>query len=739
MKYLKPASIFILLVLSTLPILPQWSTDPNINTPICTALNKQTEAATCSNQQGGAFMVWRDYRNNAGIFEGDIYAQQLDFSGNPMWLTDGIIINSAANGQFRPKIISDNNGGAIIVWAKNSGGFYGYDLYAQRINADGNLLWNPNGVAVAVSSATDSFHEIVPDGYGGAIVTWTRVLSGGGEANIYAQRFDADGNMLWTTNGAAVCTALQMQSWSKLVSDSDGGAIIVWEDGRNGSGMNDIYAQRIDKNGVALWSTDGVPVCADPSYQTVTEICCDGNGGAVIAWEDNRTGSSVIFGQRINSAGEVQWASDGKLLSPPSTTCKEPILCFDNAENAYLVWTTQVQATETNIGSQKIDLDGNLLWGSAGVDICLAPSYQQEISVIHNIAGGIIVTWQDLRNITDADIYAQWIDDNGNPKWLFNGKKICGVAGEQSYPVLSTDGLAGAIISWWDLRNGTNEDIYEQNIDYRGELGTTNNYYQRLNLNKSISDGIPALDTLTVPMLRKTKDQSVFDITIKIGNVLHNSVSDLEFTLTHNGIIDTLIYRINGNGGINFNSTYLNDNLGIPFDGAKAPFSGIFNPHNSLSNYTSSSVSGEWILTVTDHKSGDDGILQDWGLLISESTLVGVAEEKGLFPQTFYLYQNYPNPFNPSTKISWQSPVGSHQVLKVFDVLGNEVATLVDEYKPAGSYEVEFNAISHSGGVRNLSSGVYFYQLRVGGSKINSPQGQAGQGIVQTKKMILMK
>ena len=84
------------------------------------------------------------------------------------------------------------------------------------------------------------------------------------------------------------------------------------------------------------------------------------------------------------------------------------------------------------------------------------------------------------------------------------------------------------------------------------------------------------------------------------------------------------------------------------------------------------------------------------------------------FPVEFRLEQNYPNPFNPSTKISWQSPVGSHQTIKVFDVLGNEIATLVDEYKPAGTYEVEFNSNRHSRGSGNLTSGVYFYQLRTG-------------------------
>jgi photosystem II stability/assembly factor-like uncharacterized protein len=85
----------------------------------------------------------------------------------------------------------------------------------------------------------------------------------------------------------------------------------------------------------------------------------------------------------------------------------------------------------------------------------------------------------------------------------------------------------------------------------------------------------------------------------------------------------------------------------------------------------------------------------------------------------YTLFQNYPNPFNPSTVISYQLPVSSDVTLKVFDVLGNEIATLVDEYKPSGMYNVQFT-------MNNLSSGIYYYQLRAG-------------DYLETKKMILMK
>ncbi|HMN25419.1 MAG: T9SS type A sorting domain-containing protein [Ignavibacteriaceae bacterium] len=90
----------------------------------------------------------------------------------------------------------------------------------------------------------------------------------------------------------------------------------------------------------------------------------------------------------------------------------------------------------------------------------------------------------------------------------------------------------------------------------------------------------------------------------------------------------------------------------------------------------------------------------------------------------FVLYQNYPNPFNPSTKISWQSSVSSWQTLKVYGLLGNEVATLVDEYRSAGNYEVDFSAAP--GFHPAITSGIYFYQLQV-------------DGFIQSKKMILLK
>ena len=112
----------------------------------------------------------------------------------------------------------------------------------------------------------------------------------------------------------------------------------------------------------------------------------------------------------------------------------------------------------------------------------------------------------------------------------------------------------------------------------------------------------------------------------------------------------------------------------------------------------------------------------------STRTLTGV-NERGELPTAFALQQNYPNPFNPSTNIKYQIPSNNHVTLKVFDLLGREVATLVNEVKQPGTYTVEWSAKggSASGGdAYNLASGVYFYRLQAG-------------SFVATKKLVVLR
>ncbi|MBK9097744.1 MAG: DUF1028 domain-containing protein [bacterium] len=123
--------------------------------------------------------------------------------------------------------------------------------------------------------------------------------------------------------------------------------------------------------------------------------------------------------------------------------------------------------------------------------------------------------------------------------------------------------------------------------------------------------------------------------------------------------------------------------------------------------------------------SGTDTVSVFMKAVIAYANPVSVSENP-VSPNSFYLYQNSPNPFNPTTNIQFRIADFGFVLLKVYDVLGNEIATLVNEEKRPGTYEVEFNAISHSGEVRNLPSGIYFYKLIAG-------------NFVDTKKMILLR
>jgi len=125
--------------------------------------------------------------------------------------------------------------------------------------------------------------------------------------------------------------------------------------------------------------------------------------------------------------------------------------------------------------------------------------------------------------------------------------------------------------------------------------------------------------------------------------------------------------------------------------------------------------------------TGEENILKGCvinGVLYGDTTfVVDVEEEQNPIPAEYKLEQNYPNPFNPSTIISFQLPKAGNVSLKVYDVLGREVATFVDEFRNAGNYDVEFNPVSN---IRHPASGVYFYQLKAG-------------EFVETKKMLLLK
>src|SRR5687767_15526946 len=130
--------------------------------------------------------------------------------------------------------------------------------------------------------------------------------------------FWTDSFSQWVTN-PAVNTAMSIQPEDQqdvhLVSDGNGGAIVVWQDQRNDNdttqSISDVFAQRIDRYGYNQWTTNGVAICINAADQGAPVITSDGNSGAVIAWVDRRNGNRDVYAQRIDSSGNILWAADG--------------------------------------------------------------------------------------------------------------------------------------------------------------------------------------------------------------------------------------------------------------------------------------------------------------------------------------------------------------------------------------------------------------------------------------------
>lgn len=152
---------------------------------------------------GGAIIAWQDNRNGNNFTQNlDIYAQRVDSGGQVQWSANGIAICTVTKNQYFPAIIN-KVGGAIIIWQDGRNGGVSYNTYSQHVNATGVIQLAVNGLSVIVG--TNVFRSMIPDGNGGAIITWEFSIAGG--YDIYAQRINSFGVLQWGANGVAISTS----------------------------------------------------------------------------------------------------------------------------------------------------------------------------------------------------------------------------------------------------------------------------------------------------------------------------------------------------------------------------------------------------------------------------------------------------------------------------------------------------------------------------------------------------
>lgn len=434
----------------------QWSNNPAIHTPVCTEPQFQNSPANVSDGSGGAFITWSDNRDYP-ISGSDIYMQHISSSGFNLLANNGIVVCNAGDIQNLPAIIEDGSGGCIIAWLDRRTGSY-YNLFAQRIDAAGNTLWTANGEQLTFLTTNIERLQMIPDGNGGAIISWMDYRNGGGNIDIYAQRINASGVTQWATNGLVVCNASANQIEQNLVTDGAQGAIITWIDRRNDE---DVYAQRINASGAAVWTANGVAVGAANDYQRYPEIISDLSGGAVITWEDWRNGSSLrdIYAQRVDASGNILWTLNGNMVCNANNSQVVPKIVPGVGGEAIIAWTDyRTNINYNNIYMQRLDLNGNALYTTNGVFLTTGTATKTLLNLLSDGNNGALLTWRD------QEVYAQRILANGQHAWSPADLMISTVT--ISVPCFTPDAGGGYISAF--VKTSFASDIYALRVYSNG-------------------------------------------------------------------------------------------------------------------------------------------------------------------------------------------------------------------------------------------------------------------------------
>ena len=341
----------------------------------------------------------------------------LHTSESVSWTANGAAISLASSEQWYPNVISDGTGGAFITWHDDrNSGITGSDIYAQKINSAGIAEWGANGTLICNALGDQSNPQLISDGAGGVIITWSDERMGASVDDIYAQKVNSAGITQWEDNGTLICNADYYQFEQRIIGDGMGGAIIIWQDMRTfPTTFSDIYTQRIDSAGITQWDDNGTLICNVIDYQRSPQLVSDGAGGAIITWEDNRDSGTTgfdIYAQRIDSAGITQWDDNGTLICDENNSQLDPQLVSDGAGGAIVTWQDS-RFGVNDIYAQKVNSGGSVQWDTHWTLVCNATGRQFSPQIVNDGMGGAIITWHDERVATDQDdIYAQKKDSD---------------------------------------------------------------------------------------------------------------------------------------------------------------------------------------------------------------------------------------------------------------------------------------------------------------------------------------
>lgn len=329
----------------------QWSEN---GYPVCRAQHDQQWAAIRSDGQGGCIIAWQDKRGQ----DNDIYAQRFGASNVPLWGDSGIVVTNATGDQLYPDLAGDGSGGAYIVWMDRRAGD---DVYGQRLRADGSRAWT-NDAPIAVYNDRQIAPRIVAMSEGRAAILWQDFRSGNAAAALYLQLIDPTGTQSFD-QGYQIALSPKSQSGVFFTDDGRGGAMASWTDFRNGLSDGDVYTGTILPDGTIPQTASiyGQPICTIAgTTQELAQVLSDSAGGAFIVWQDKRnTFDYDLYVNRISAAGLTNftgWDLNGTVLIKEEHDQLRPQIVASGRGSAIVVWVDgRVADGQADIYAQKVD------------------------------------------------------------------------------------------------------------------------------------------------------------------------------------------------------------------------------------------------------------------------------------------------------------------------------------------------------------------------------------------------
>jgi hypothetical protein len=688
-----------------------------------TVISSQQYPAIATGGSGRFVVTWEDWRNDNPSDSADMYAQIYNSAGSP--LGANFKVNDAsgfADGGSPPGVAMDAAGDFVVVWEDDRNG--NHDIFAQRYDSAGGV-WGSNFKVNddTVSAVQYSPPAIVMDGAGNFVITWEDHRNG--DWDIYAQRYNSTGTPLDSNFKVNDDGGDADQWYPNIAMDGFGNFIIAWQDYRNGN--YDIYTRRYNSTGTSQGSNFKVNDDIGSSDQWHQDIAIDGSGNFVIAWEDERNWNGDIYIQRYNSSG-TRLGSNVKVNDDTESHYQLfPVIAMDHLSNFVVTWEDNRNGNY-DIYAQKYDPSGTPLGSNFKVNDDSGSTWQEEPAIKIDGSGNFVITWCDRRN-GNLDIYAQRYDSSGTP--IGSNFKVNDDFGSASqlHPAIGMDGSGNFVITWQDHRNN-NSDVYMQrynascvalgtNLKVNDDTITASQWYPTISMDGSGNFVITWMDyrngNFDIYAQRYNSSGITLNSNFKVNDDAGTTFQYYpaiatddsgKFVITwedyRNGNADIYAQRYESSGNPKGNNYFVPNSQYASF--AQQYPAVVANGSNIYFTWTDNRRAKGWDIYTK---------VVDWNWSKVED------DHEVILPISFELCQNYPNPFNPITIIKFTVHSAQSMVhrpvpttLRIYNILGQKVRTLVDEPKSVGNYEVIWDGKDDNG--KEVASGIYFYQLKAG-------------------------